>query len=710
MESEARQSRHGLSIEILRKIASYGVAREMMRVNWTWNAVASSMLHWNFTKPEDFESLLFSSGESKSLLSPVGSIKVSNPIDDSHIKFLPASLRLLDCSLFCHSVAVSLRQLSHSCPGLSELTIEIKSRSSSEGESTAPSMPVLNLDDLAPLASLQGLSKLSLSGIDVTSTNFSALVAHPHLRSVTLRDGMLSKQAADVLVSIPQLKVLDVKDLEPEAARRLGDCNQLRKVIVLSPNGEALAELVTALSDHVRLDLGHLPAEWKNGTTNDIAASLLNAWRACELREWRFPQTDPLSGPVFRQMLSAGLPEGSQTNVALCVEGSGGAFEAESTRPGRPKELALDWRNPRDSDMIWLARQTPDCLTTLKVDGRRSSEDPRISLDANGLAALGEVRTLRELSLRHVDLSGDDGLRTIEKLLDRCPLKKLQVLYSPLPPGAIDYVLRRGHETLHSLIFWGSTPPFQDTPDAVRIGQFPQLEYLNFSEGSWTHGLRGLDPSHLPRLESVHITGCPIGVADLQALASLPSLKSVSLDGGELGDEVCRILANAPALEKLTLYECNVSADALHEIAQNQNIHDLDLQQVTLDFDAATALGALPGCESLWFGELQLASGEDASAVLTALAQSKSMKRLDLHFDSNQEIPASACTALARMPSLRDLKLRGTLTSEAVEELSKVRWLDWLEIGDCTFTDDCSAALDKLCAHRGIHFLDVRPE
>jgi hypothetical protein len=571
------QSRRNLPIEILWHIASYGVAREMMGVNSTWTAVASSKLHWSFRKPEDLESLL-SSREGKSLLSPVKSMKVLNPINDSHIKFFPASLRLLNCTLFDNSAVVSLQKLSDSCPGLSELTIEIKSLSPSEGKSNAQSNLVLTLYDLAPLASLQGLTKLSLSGIDVASSDFSGLAARPNLQS-------------------------------------------------------------------------------------------------------------------------------------LRVEGPGGVFEAKSTGAGRPKEFKLDWRNPNDSDMVSLARRTSSHLTTLRVNGSGGSpDDPRFSLHANGLAALGEVRTLRELSLSHVDLSGDDGQQTIEKLLTRCPLESFQVKYSPLPPGAIDYVLQRGHETLRQLEFWGSPTPCQHTPDAVHIGQFPQLEHLHFSQGAWTQGLRGLEPSHLPRLESIYFTDCPIKVVDLQALASLPSLKSVSMDGGELADEVCRILANAPAMESLTLYECNVSADALHAMAQNQNIHDLDLNQTTLDLRTAIALGTLPRCESLWFGELQLASGEDASAVLTALAQSKSMKDLDLHFDSSQEIPASACAALARMSSLRDLKLCGTLTPEAVEELAKVRWLDSLEIADCTFIGDCSAALDKLCAHRGIHDLDLWSE
>ena len=49
---------------------------------------------------------------------------------------------------------------------------------------------------------------------------------------------------------------------------------------------------MAVLPPKVRLCIGQIPPEWKDATTDQIAPSLLQIWRACQVRELELPQSD----------------------------------------------------------------------------------------------------------------------------------------------------------------------------------------------------------------------------------------------------------------------------------------------------------------------------------------------------------------------------------------------------------------------------------
>lgn len=174
--------------------------------------------------------------------------------------------------------------------------------------------------------------------------------------------------------------------------------------------------------------------------------------------------------------------------------------------------------------------------------------------------------------------------------------------------------------------------------------------------------------SAIQSLESVNVGFALVTDVGLERLASLPNLKELSIGGNEMGDLGLQALRQMPGLTYLDLSGTQGTDSNLWSV----NMTDLGLEAIlTLKELRELRLG----CSSVGVGveQMRFATVSNMNVSVRWLERMKTLPKLEkLQLQSCSRVGDDAIGALAALPSLREVDLKGTaVTEKGVAQLQK---------------------------------------
>ena len=322
----------------------------------------------------------------------------------------------------------------------------------------------------------------------------------------------------------------------------------------------------------------------------------------------------------------------------------------------------------------------------------------RGDVDDDSLAAISQMRSLKELQLQHAKIT-DAGLAHLAGL-DH--LEKL-LLFECRGVRGDGYASLAPVKSLRQLQILG---PRIDAVEIQALAKLPQLESLTLQPNGFpAAGLQAADVQALRNLKNLRTLGimCQGPASDVAKQASgasilavagqLPALRQLSVMGIIADPAALAALAKATGLETLTLYDVTLSDRSLAALGELKSLKQLKLSskgKVT-----ETAWAKLIGLKQLTTISLEGSSLDDAS--LAQLANLTALEQLNLPESS---VTGTGLKALTNLKNLKSLMLPASpFTDEGAELLRGLPALEWLNLSGTKITDralDAIATLPRL--------------
>jgi len=165
------------------------------------------------------------------------------------------------------------------------------------------------------------------------------------------------------------------------------------------------------------------------------------------------------------------------------------------------------------------------------------------------------------------------------------------------------------------------------------------------------------------RLETLKLSGNPIGSECLSFIASMPKLSRLDLSNTNVADEGLQHLASMDRLYELNLETTNISDLGVKSLSACRNLSFLSLEETQISDSAIPALAALSNLRSLSLKETRL-----SDAGLQGLARMSSLSTLDL---SETRISERGLSQIKSLSGLRVLLIYDckNVSAEAISRL-----------------------------------------
>ncbi|MDR0522484.1 MAG: hypothetical protein LBH00_11630 [Planctomycetaceae bacterium] len=349
----------------------------------------------------------------------------------------------------------------------------------------------------------------------------------------------------------------------------------------------------------------------------------------------------------------------------------------ETSKPG-DKHAAGSPRQPAPPDNTAKAADGKSVPKPLPPDAEQIQA-------CRGKFTLTPANTLKSVTF-------DDGKElkpsVIDLLAKQSDLETLQIAdYRDLNDG--DVAKLAGLKKLTTLKLTNSG--ISDAAAKTIADSFPDLINLDVSSNPRLTNAALKEFGKLKKLESLLLLFCNFDELGMMSIASLPNLKTLDIRSNQVGDTGLGMIAGLPGLKNLKHRTQSVSDEGIKALSAAKNLESLLMQ----DFLMVTEQSGqyLREMEALTSLEIFRCENFNSAGVL----QLKGLKlnRLTLR---QLTIDDSAMEVFREMPALKRLYLNelSNLSDAGMENLSALKNLEVLEIGDVPITDKALESIAKI--------------
>lgn len=208
---------------------------------------------------------------------------------------------------------------------------------------------------------------------------------------------------------------------------------------------------------------------------------------------------------------------------------------------------------------------------------------------------------------------------------------------------------------------------------------------------------RGLaELSKMKQLELLDLTDCLVTSEGIGYLQSLPKLKNLSLSG--VGDREVEKIGQLPSLAALSLQNVSATEEGYRALAKLNRLKEFSL------IKAASADGALMAlAEAKELAKLRIKSTKIRSETWKIVREGfRNVLSLDLGETTTDD---QSLEWISQLPKLEELNLlRTPITRAGIQSLTSKR-LKKLNVDDCSGVDD--SAVDEIAKMKSLEFLHV---